>query len=288
MRTDSTVFRFTDHDVPLERDGQTWAPAGGLDSSATRHTQSGEPSNVELTGVLSSSTITHDDLRAGLYEDADLFSYIVDWRYPWAGVFKTEVFKIGSVEYTDQGWTADVLGRGILLLATKGAIITGTCTAALGDDRCKVDMTLLTAVDRVVSTIVGDFNRTRFRAGNVSANFNENLLVDENGTRVNNGWYNDGDIVWTVGTNTGTTQIIRKYVENNGVIWLWTSTAADIQPNDRFTIRPGCNKLAGKKNGHCILKFKEPGGTPNNIINFQGSPFTPGPGQLQKTPAINR
>lgn len=291
-RTDSVAFYFTDFSCPLVFGGDTYVPAGGFSSSATEHSEAAEASNLEVVGVLSSSAITYNDLRAGKYEDADLVTWIVDWRYPWAGIYKMERFKVGAIRYDDGMWEADIKGWGSLLLQSKGTIITRTCTADLGDNRCKVLLGPLTVTGSSVTAVIGVYDRLRFTS-DLSADFSNNNLVDADGNRVNDGWFNDGKLTWTSGSNNGMTQQIKQFTEpsgagTDGTVWLWSPTQYDISPGDTFTAIPGCNKLGGKT-GHCALKFKAPaadGGGLGNIVNFRGMPFTPGTNRQQQTPAI--
>ncbi len=282
-RADAVEMNFTDHDVPLVFDGDTYSPAGGFESSASQSLSALRPQNAELLGVLDSSYITSDDLRNGVYDYAVITTWIVDWRYPWAGVdgFKKEILHLTGIEYTDHGWQAQVAGQSHLLLQKKGKVVTRNCTAQLGDAECQVDMGPLTVTNNTVDAIISGYTRSRFRS-DLSAAIGANELVDEDGVQVNDQWYRNGKIIWTLGNNTGQTNHVQRFTEVDGVVWLWDATHNPIVAGDKFTAIPGCDKTPN----HCKLKFRNAAsGDLGNIIEFRGFPFVPGITKQQQSPA---
>ncbi len=65
-RTDGTIIRTTDHDVPLTVGTETFAPASGFTASARQKQAGLAEQNFEVIGVLDSDAITDADLRLGL------------------------------------------------------------------------------------------------------------------------------------------------------------------------------------------------------------------------------
>ena len=79
VRGDGTVLGFTDHDRALSFDGTDYEPATGLDAgedvSATGFAVGGQ----EVSGALSSDRLDAGDLAAGLYDNAEVRDYLVNW-----------------------------------------------------------------------------------------------------------------------------------------------------------------------------------------------------------------
>lgn len=278
VRPDTTAYRFTDHQAPIEFGGNTYVPAGGGHSAATRFQGDTQPSDSEFIGLITSSAITYDDLRYGKFENSSITVYLVDWRYPWEGAFKTEKFLVTNIRYSDQQWTAEIAGKSVVLERSTGKVISRTCRVKLGSTECGVNLATYTRTGTVTSVISG-YDRLRIQS-DLSADWSGNILEDENGDRINDGFFNSGVITWvsTSNGNDGSQQAIRLFKETNGVVWLWAPTQYNIAVGDTFSCTPGCNKLPGA-NGHCIRKF-------NNYANFRGEPFVPGNSKLQQTPAL--
>ena len=78
-RQDGTVLGFTDHDRDLVCSGVTYKAATGFVPSAVQGQNDLAPTNLEVTGVLDSSAITADDVRAGVYDFAEVRVMAADW-----------------------------------------------------------------------------------------------------------------------------------------------------------------------------------------------------------------
>jgi uncharacterized phage protein (TIGR02218 family) len=110
------------------------------------------------------------------------------------------------------------------------------------------------------------------RCGLAKAAFANNLTV-QSGSTVNKiittsgqpaGYFDNGQLVFTSGTNNGLTKAIRQYT--GGVIYF--NSPLPFLPNagDTFTAYPGCDKTQAT----CSGKF-------NNLANFEGFPYVPAP-----------
>lgn len=108
-RVDGTVLAFTDHDVDLTYDLEEWLNIAGIPVSPwlvgtgaqTYLAQSGytptdvatssalNVDNTEVHGVLVSPSITEADLNAGLWDNANIVIYQINWNPPPAIVLST-------------------------------------------------------------------------------------------------------------------------------------------------------------------------------------------------------
>lgn len=254
-RTDGVVIRLTDHDHPIVLpDGQTYDPQNGMSASARQKQQGTQSQNTETSGVVSSDLITTTDLRTGRYREAEILEFLVDWRYPWAGIYNQQRYWIEDVTYTGDLWQATLIGLTGRLRRKSGRKYTRTCDADLGDDRCGIDLEALR-----VSGTVGTVQEARRK-------FNTNLTNPR-------GYFNDGVLTWVTGNNANLLSEIKASLLLNGQIMLWLRTGLDIQTGDTFTIVPGCNKQPST----CRDRY-------NNLINFRGFDTMPGNETLLRVP----
>lgn len=78
------------------------------------------------------------------------------------------------------------------------------------------------------------------------------------------GYYAFGLLTFTSGLNAGYSMDVR--TSSVGALTLALPMARAIQVGDTYTVTPGCDRTAGT----CNARF-------NNIVNFRGEPFIPGP-----------
>ena len=78
-RRDGAVLGFTEHDRDLVFDGTTFEAAAGFTASALESTNGLNVDNLDVTGALSSARLDEGDLAAGLYDDAEIEIWRVNW-----------------------------------------------------------------------------------------------------------------------------------------------------------------------------------------------------------------
>jgi len=269
-RVDGTIYRFTDHDARLnmgitgaENATDAFIPAGGWSATASQSEGQLAEKNFDAVGVLSSSAITADDLRAGRFREALVEVYLVDWRYPWKGHLRYERFWIDSTRHTSEVWRATLSGIARWLKQPVGRVHSKLCDAKLGDARCAFGLAAVKVAGKAVETIVTQ--RQKFTCTNTSLS-----TVD--------GYYSLGRVVWTSGDNSGLASEILLHEHNQpssgkARISLWDATPFDTAVTDEFTIEPGCDKLATT----CKDKF-------SNLANHRGFRYIPGTDALLETP----
>jgi len=281
-RTDGTDLYYTDHNAPIAFGGEDYLPSSGGSHTAIEHQSVLRPANMDMIGFIDDAAITHEDLRAGLYDNSTVTVYIVDWLYPWLGELKKEIYLLQDLDYGRNTWTATLVSFTDKLLQKKGRVLTRNCSADLGDNHCTVD---LTPLRRTGSIDAVTRQGRRFRSVDLSSDFSGNLTVEADGvTRRLDGWFSFGKLTWTSGANDGLSYVVKSYTETAGGIArvnLWLSTAYPMVAGDAFVCEPGCNKRATT----CRTKFIDPVAlTVNNIKNFQGFPHVPGTDGVSLSP----
>ena len=81
-RGDGIVLGFTDHDRAITFDGVDHEPESGLDASAAVSHAGLQVGGLDVTGAFASEKISEDDLEAGLFDNARVEAWLVNWAAP--------------------------------------------------------------------------------------------------------------------------------------------------------------------------------------------------------------
>tara|TARA_R110002110_G_scaffold84071_1_gene218318 strand:+ start:769 stop:1653 length:885 start_codon:yes stop_codon:yes gene_type:complete len=258
VRKDGVTFGFTDHDRPLVFDDITFRPDSGLSAKALASTTGLSVNNTEALGVLSASAITDLDIEAGRYDDAE----VTTWLVRWDNVAQREIRFIGTIgEITrEQGvYRTELRGLTEMLNQPQGRAYLKTCSAVLGDDGCKVDVS--DVAFRADATLVA-VDEGKVLTMTLAAGYTDR-------------WFEGGFISFRSGAAEGLQAVIKRD-EMDGtsrVLTLWQPIPVAVRVGDTVRIIAGCDKRAQT----CREKF-------DNMLNFQGFPDIPGDDWLMSVP----
>ncbi|AGK58085.1 hypothetical protein HYPDE_32053 [Hyphomicrobium denitrificans 1NES1] len=249
-RRDSVVMGFTDHDKTLAFDGTTYEAASGFTASDIKNSLGLAVDNLEVTGALSSASLTDGDLAAGRYDDARIEIYRVNWSDTGQRVLMRSG-SIGEVRRSGTGFTAELRGLAHYLQQPKGRLLQLTCDADLGDARCKVDLSSPTF--RGTGTIIMASSARRFTVSGLGG--------------FENGFFSRGLFEFTSGASEGLKIEIKSHMKlaATDVIELWVDAEGPLAVGDTFVVTAGCDKRIET----CKARF-------SNVINFRGFPSMPG------------
>jgi uncharacterized phage protein (TIGR02218 family) len=249
-RRDGVVLGFTDHDRPIAFEGTDFEPADGLDATEDVQATGFSVGGLEVSGALSSDRLDAADLSAGLYDDAAVTVYLVNWATP-SERHLLRVGRIGEVTREDGGFRAEIRGLAASLDAARGRTFRPTCDADVGDERCAVDLD--GAAFRGTGTVTAAEDGRRFSASGLSA--------------FAGGWFDGGRLTWTSGANAGRHAAVRTYRKagSSAIFELGQAMPADIAAGADFAVTAGCDKRFAT----CRQKF-------GNGENFRGFPHMPG------------
>ena len=138
-RHDGATQGFTDHDEPVAFDGVTYEASSGFTASEVQSTLGLAVDNLTVMGALDSDTLNEDDLAAGLYDNAA----IEIWRVNWAAPDQRVLMRKGNLGEVTRGKTAfqaEVRGLAHMLNQSVGRAYGYGCDADLGDARCTIDL----------------------------------------------------------------------------------------------------------------------------------------------------
>lgn len=139
IRTDGVAFYFTDLDSDLLVDGNTYKASLGLRASAVANNAGLDVDNLDVDGFFDDDSLTEQDLRAGLFDYAEIKVFLVNWSDLTQGILKIRRGRIGEVIFTQHGFfKAELRGLTQALQQKIGELYAPECRADLGDNRCKV------------------------------------------------------------------------------------------------------------------------------------------------------
>jgi uncharacterized phage protein (TIGR02218 family) len=254
-RTDGTQMGFTDHDRDLAFDGLTFEAAAGFTASAVESSSGLAVDNLDVLGALVSDRLGEADLAAGLFDDAE----VEIWRVNWRAVDQRVLMRKGNLGEVSRGATgfgAELRGLAHRLNQPVGRLYQYACDADLGDARCCI------APEVAAGTVAGcEDGRVLTAAG--LGDFAE-------------GWFARGRLRFTGGANAGASMEVKRHAPGPGgaTIELWQAMPRAVSAGDTFEVTPGCDKQFAT----CRAKF-------SNAANFRGFPHMPGNDFVMSYPA---
>ena len=159
-RRDGVAMGFTDHDRDLVMDGVVCRAASGWTAGAGESAAGLAAGSVSAAGALDDQAITEADVAAGLYDQASVELWRVDWMQPrlWVGTLARIRRQEGL------SFVAELEGPLVKLERVVGRTYGRMCDARLGDSRCRVADAAGRVCDKRWETCVGTFaNGVNFR-----------------------------------------------------------------------------------------------------------------------------
>lgn len=257
VRGDGRRLGFTDHDADLTSDGTVFLAAAGLTASALESTLGMTVDGGAVAGALISDALTEDDLARGLWDNAAVTIFLVDWRHPErrATLFSGS---IGEVSRGASAFSAELRSLSHRLNQPQGRLYGRLCDADFGDARCGMTIAAWTAAG-TVTDVAGP----------------KSFACSGLGTAPE-GRFRGGRLAWTGGANAGLAMEVRTHGVDGGTarLALFADMPAAPAAGDTFTVSAGCNKTIAM----CKQAF-------GNVVNFRGFPDMPGNDWLLSPPS---
>ena len=138
-RIDGVVYRFTDSDQDVVHEGQTFESIGAYKRTAIESTATLSVDNLEVMGLIDNLVLPERDLRAGLFDGADVRIFITSWQPAVTGDVKMRRGFFGEVQVMPNG-TYQVELRGLLqrLGYEYTDLVTPQCRLDLGEPSCGI------------------------------------------------------------------------------------------------------------------------------------------------------
>ena len=249
-RRDGTRLGFTDHDLDVAFDGTTFEAAAGITTSEIRDSVGLSVDNLAIESALTSTHLSDHDLAAGLYDDARIEIWRVNWSDPSQRVLM-RAGSLGEVRRSGVAFSAEIRGLSHYLQQPQGRLYQYSCDALLGGARCGID--LGTPVYRLSTVIASVASLRKFTVANAAA------YADD--------WFSRGLCRIIAGSNQGAAIEIKRHalIDGTATIELWQPLADLPVAGDAVVLTAGCDKSFDT----CRARFQ-------NGSNFRGFPHMPG------------
>lgn len=249
-RDDGQILGFTNHDENLSFDTTIFEASAGFQGTEVSSSLGLSVDNLDVSGALQSAKLDEGDLAAGLFDDAEVEIFIVNWQDVSQRVLIRQG-NLGEVRRGTLAFEAEIRGLAHRLNQPFGRLYQYPCDADLGDNRCGVDLD--SALLKATGIIIATEDRSRFYVSGLES--------------FDNHWFERGKLTWTSGSNNNRAMEVKIHRQDQSgtLIELWQPMANDIAQNDTFVVTAGCDKQFPT----CQQKF-------DNALSFRGFPHMPG------------
>lgn len=153
----AVLLAVTEHDEDLVVDGVTYKANGAMSASAARAELGGAVSSIDVEGAFSDDGLDASDLKAGVYDGAEVFRYVVYWKDPTIFWLHSRYY-IGAVTHTGEHglFEATLDGLETKLQSRKSRSVSSYCPLDLGEPACGADLTLATRRNDTTITDLSD------------------------------------------------------------------------------------------------------------------------------------
>lgn len=247
-RTDGEVFAYTDHDQDLNVDGQVYGSRYGYVRTAVTARSDMSVDNLDVLGILAQDEVTEFALRNGVFDYAAIEIRLANWASPGDGSILIRKGRIGEVTLKQDGtFSAELRGLTQALSQIFGQKYSPICRTDLGSPKCKVDVNALALTGTV--TVVTDRKNFFGTHGAITP-----------------GYFDFGLVQFTSGENIGRQMEVKTAGDSDGSVEMFLPLNYEIAVGDAYTLYPGCDR----RYETCRDRF-------DNLLNFRGEPFVPGP-----------
>ena len=255
VRRDGAAQGFTNHDADLVIDGLRYGADAGLEAASMDARLGLAPGAMEVSGALSSASLSETDLANGVYDGASVEIWLVDWR-DVAHRILLDAATLGEVRRGEHGFTAELRTIAHRLDEDRGRRFQRACTADLGDSACGVD--LKAPAFRLVTQVSSAVSRA-------------SCVIPAGGYA--DGWFTGGVLMARSGANAGARLSVKTHRRSGGeaIVDFWTPPGEIFVKGDEIELIAGCDKSFAA----CGAKF-------SNRVNFRGFPHIPGNDALMR------
>lgn len=233
----STVLSFTDHDVDILFDAITYKAETGFTRSAVKSQLDFTVDNLDVQGILDSNEISETDLRAGRFNGAEIYVFLINWDDTTQGILKLRRGTLGQVKMSNGIFIAELQGLAQRLSNEILEEYVAECQADFGDMRCGFNTATLLQTSQVVS--VTDARRTFTVLESIGSG---SLGIDFSLSGLPSYGYKYGRLEWTSGPNNGIVQELKTAVSATLTFSLYLKAPFTITAGDTFNVTAGCDK----------------------------------------------
>lgn len=260
VRRDGQEYYFTDHDRDITFEGNVYEAESSYDRTAIQNNAGFAVDNLDVAGILDSEKISAKEVRAGLFNRADVYVFVVNWMNPAQGALKIRRGWFGEVTMLDETqFTTEIRGLAQALSHDFLEVYTNNCRADFCDTRCK-----LVLADYQIETTVE------------TTNGHDQIIIPADGAAlVPTQGLDYGSVYFVDGDNAGRLIEIIGWDATTRTIDMFESSAYTITPGTVIKVAPGCDgSLAACKRY-------------NNVVNRRAEDYVPGNDTFLNYPDAN-
>lgn len=256
IRQDGREFFFTDHDRDIVFETNTYEAESSYDRTAIKSSADFSVDNLDVAGVLDSEKITDQELRAGLFNRANVYVFVVNWADPSMGALKVRRGWFGEVTLLGNGqFQTEIRGLAQALSHNFIEVYTAECRADFCDTRCKLNI-----VDYEIDSSVDVNSTTRDK------------IILPVGFGAPTQGLDYGTVRFLDGENAGRTIEIIAYNAGTRTITLFEGASYPITAGTLLKVAPGCDRSLAR------CKFY------NNVVNRRAEDYVPGNDEMMSYP----
>jgi len=245
-RADTTVMGFTNHDRNITYGGVTYEADTGFAPTNIENKSDLTVDNLDVQTLIKSDSITEADIMAGLYDNARIDIWLVNYTNLTQGhLILAGDWCVGQIQMKDNQFIGEVRSMKQKLDRAIVERYSAECRAELGDTRCGVTLATYTYTGTVTSVV-----STR-------------SFIDTSRAQATD-LFAYGKLTWTTGNNTGRSVEIKSFTPASDTFLLYEAMPETIQVGDAYSAIYGCDKLKET----CYGRFL-------NYWNFRGEPLVP-------------
>lgn len=132
------ILGFTDHDTDIVYAGVTYQAATGFTRTAYEQKTGLSVDNMDIQGFFDSAAITEQDVIAGLYEDAKIWGFVLDYTDTGLGIHKLDYGYLGDLTIQDDLFLCEFRSVAQRLAQPTGEKYGSACRVAFGSAQCGV------------------------------------------------------------------------------------------------------------------------------------------------------
>ena len=248
----ATNYRYTDLDIPFTIGGNTYQPTAGLQRFSLKLDNTASVSNQNVIGSV--LDLPEDELRNGKWDSAKIHVELAAWGNASAGTLTIFKGSLGVIQWTDQGFQADIHNFVRPLAKNIGHMVMPTCRHVLYDLGT-------TGPDRVgrCGLSQNSFKSATSITAVLTAGFKYNIAT----TGRPDTWATTGFVKWLTGANAGSYQEVKTHRIEGGYesVEFIRPPFSPVAVGDTLELLAGCDHTLQT----CKQKF-------NNVPNFGGFP----------------
>lgn len=270
------VLGFTDLDEDIvydDGDGPvTYSAENGFTPSRMQAAADTAVDNAELAGVVSSTGITMQQIRAGLFDYAKVTVYRINYMAPSAGHEIIQYGRAGETTFSESGWRTEFRSLMQLLKQPISTPYSIECRARFGSKPIgTATPDTYGDVDFEEQHPCGkDFVWTHGMVTSLGSNA-RTTFSDTSLTQADE-FYQPGVVEWLTGDNAGQQMEVEIHANNSNGHYIALSLPMPyaISIGDEYRVRQDCSKLWDDAVHGCLYHYGS-----ERVNHFQGEPHIP-------------